>query len=106
MKTKGQISFAVTSAPLFLLHRWIVQVLYFLIPKFPTSSHLQCLDSSACVEPKLLVFSHKDSITGLPVNLEQAPCKFVCHWDGDCCLVIMGMREWVHKSLFGEHWAV
>ena len=59
MKTKGQISFAVsfavTAAKLigdFVFPRWIVQFLYFLyIQKFPASSHLLCLYSSVFVRP-------------------------------------------------------
>ena len=33
----------------FVFATWIVQFLYFLNPKFPVSSHLQCLYSLICV---------------------------------------------------------
>ena len=49
----------------FVSATWIVKFLYFLNPKFPVSSHLQCLYSSVCVVPglklKLLIFSCQGS---------------------------------------------
>ena len=52
-KTKTQISFAVTAKLIsaFVCALWIVQLLYFLNPKFQASSQLLCLYSSVCVEP-------------------------------------------------------
>ena len=49
-KTKMQISFAVTSAPLVFATR-IVRPLFFLNPKFQASSHLLWLYSLVCVSP-------------------------------------------------------
>ena len=51
MKTKAQISFAVTAKLIsaFVFATWIVQFLYFLNSKFPASGHLLCLYSSHCV---------------------------------------------------------
>ena len=48
-----QISFAVTTKLIsaFIFATRIVQFLYFLIPKFPASSHLLCLYSLVYVEP-------------------------------------------------------
>ena len=52
-KTKTQISFAVTAKLIivFVFAIRIVQLLYFLNPKFQASSQLLCLYSSVCVEP-------------------------------------------------------
>ena len=54
-KTKAQISFAVTVRLIsaFVSAAQIVQFLYFLNPKFPTSSHLLCLYRLVCVGPIL-----------------------------------------------------
>ena len=62
MKTKAQISFAVTQLiSTFVFATRIVQFLLFLNPKFQASSHLLCLYSSVCVgpgrKPKLFLFS-------------------------------------------------
>ena len=52
-KTVAQISFAVTAKLIsaFVFTTGIVQFFYFLNPKFPASSHLLFLYSSACVRP-------------------------------------------------------
>ena len=53
MKTKAQISFAVTAKLIsaFVFAKWIVQFLYFLNPKFPASSHPLCLYRLVWVRP-------------------------------------------------------
>ena len=53
MKTKAQISFAVTAKLIsaFVFVTRTVQFLYFLNPKFPVSRHLLCLYSPVCVGP-------------------------------------------------------
>ena len=62
-KTKAQISFAVTAKLIsaFVFTAQILQFLYFLSPKFPTSSHFLCMYSLVCVgpgrNPQRLVFS-------------------------------------------------
>ena len=63
-KTKAQISFAVTAKLIiaFVFATRIVQLLYFLNPKFRASSQLLCLYSSVFVEPVQKPhrwFSHK-----------------------------------------------
>ena len=52
-KTKTQISFAVTAKLIsaFVFATWIVQFLYFLNPKFQSSSRLMRLNSLVCVGP-------------------------------------------------------
>ena len=52
-KTKAQISFAVTAKliSVFVVATGIVDILFFLNPNFPASSHLLCLYSSVCVGP-------------------------------------------------------
>ena len=85
MKTKVQISFAVTAKLIsaFVFATRIVQFLYFLNSKFPASSHLLCLYSSVCVEPVWKPhcwFSHevaqmlKDS-TSIPPRNQRAHLK-------------------------------
>ena len=52
-RKQAQISFAVIGKLIstFVLATRIVQLLYFLNPKFPASYHLTCLYSSVCVGP-------------------------------------------------------
>ena len=67
VKTKAQISFAVTAKLIstFVFATRIVQFLYFLNPKFPATGNLPCLYSLVCVghgqKPKLLFFSCEGS---------------------------------------------
>ena len=62
-KTKMKNGYAVTAKQIsaFVFTTRIVQSLFFLIPKFPVSSHLLCLYSWVCVRPvqKPHWFSHE-----------------------------------------------
>ena len=53
VKTKAQISFAVTAKLIraFVFATRIVQFVYFLNPKFPASSYFLCFYSSVCIGP-------------------------------------------------------
>ena len=76
-KTKTQISFAVTAKLIsaFVFATRIVQSLYFLNPKFQTSSHLVWLYSPVCVgpgrKPRRPVFSERGS------NNPKEHCKLI-----------------------------
>ena len=84
MKTKTQISFAVTAKliSVFVFATLIVQSLYFLSTKLQASSHLLCLYSPVCVGPGRIprrqVFSqrgsNKISLCSQEVNISHTSC--------------------------------
>ena len=100
MKLKAQISCAVTAQLIsaFVMATWIVQILFYLNPKFQASSLLLLLYRLVCVapgrKPQRLAFSRCGSFNRGSFNLHlslQQLCK--CGSEG-CRGIIGGKKQW------------